>query len=132
MEGVAIVIPVYNALALTQRCVESVVKHSTGDWRLILVDDASTDPGLQGELRRFAEADTRVRVLVNDANQGFIKTANRGMREGAGRDLLLLNSDTEVFAGYLERLRACVYADNATGIVSPLSNNATICSVPEI
>src|SRR5437660_892895 len=54
------------------------------------------------------------------------------MRAAEGRDVLLLNSDTIVTAGFLDRLQACVYADQRTGIVSPLSNNATICSVPEI
>jgi len=131
MEGVTIVIPVYNARALTRRCVESILEHSTGDWRLTLVDDASTDPGLRDELQRVAEVDPHVRLLINETNQGFIKSANRGMREVVGRDVLLMNSDTEVFASYLERLRACAYADSSTGIVSPLSNNATSCSVPE-
>src|SRR4029078_5360298 len=48
-----------------------------------------------------------------------------------GRDVLLLNSDTRVFRGFLERLQACAYADATTGLGCPLSNNATICSVPE-
>ncbi len=129
--AVDIVIPIYNARELTRRCIESVLKHVTGDWRLILVDDASTDPGVLQDLDRFAVRDQRVRVLRNTSNLGFVKTANRGMQERRG-DLLLLNSDTEVFSGFRDRLHACAHADPTTGVVSPLSNNATICSVPEM
>jgi len=128
---VDIVIPIYNARELTSRCIESVLRHVTADWRLILVDDASTESGIAEDLDRFALRDPRVRVLRNDSNLGFVKTANRGMHERRG-DLLLLNSDTEVFSGFLDRLHAGAHADPSTGVLSPLSNNATICSVPEI
>jgi GT2 family glycosyltransferase/glycosyltransferase involved in cell wall biosynthesis/SAM-dependent methyltransferase len=130
--GVDIVIPVYNARELTRRCIESVLRHASGDWRLILVDDASTEAGLPEDLERFARRDPRVILLRNEANEGFVKTANRGMRQALGRDVLLLNSDTEVYAGFLERLVACAHADITTGVASPFSNNATICSVPEM
>jgi GT2 family glycosyltransferase/glycosyltransferase involved in cell wall biosynthesis len=128
---VDVVIPVYNAREYTRRCVESVLAHATGDWRLVLVDDASTEPGLAADLAGFARAEPRIVLLANERNQGFVATANRGMRAAAGRDVLLLNSDTEVFAGFLDRFREAAHADRATGILSPFSNNATICSIPE-
>src|SRR5205085_1467693 len=43
---VDIVVPIYNARAYTRQCVESVLRHATGDFRLILVNDASTEPGM--------------------------------------------------------------------------------------
>lgn len=129
---VDIVIPIYNARDLARRCIESVLTHATGNWRLILVNDASTEEDIEEDLNRFARADARVHVVKNETNQGFIGSANRGMQEAAGRDVLLLNSDTEVFAEFLDRMRACAYADASTGVLSPLSNNATICSIPEM
>jgi GT2 family glycosyltransferase/glycosyltransferase involved in cell wall biosynthesis len=127
---VDVIVPVYNAREYTRRCVESVVQHATGDWRLLLVDDASTEPGLREDLRAFAAMHPRVVLLENEKNLGFVATANRGMRQAGGRDVLLLNSDTEVFEGFLDRMRAAVDADPSTGIVTPFSNNATICSIP--
>src|SRR5207302_985459 len=128
--AVDIVVPVYNAREDVTACVESVLRHARGDWRLVLVDDASTDPEVAKYLDRVAESHAHIRLLRNPVNLGFVCTANRGMRAAEGRDVLLLNSDTIVTAGFLDRLQACVYADQRTGIVSPLSNNATICSVP--
>jgi GT2 family glycosyltransferase/2-polyprenyl-3-methyl-5-hydroxy-6-metoxy-1,4-benzoquinol methylase/glycosyltransferase involved in cell wall biosynthesis len=129
--GVDVVVPVYNARELTRRCCESVLRHGTGDFRLVVVDDGSTEPGVREDLDAIAANDARVVLLRNGENQGFVKTANRGMRHAEGRDVLLLNSDTEVFAGYLDRLRDAAYTDDATGIVTPFSNNATIFSIPK-
>jgi GT2 family glycosyltransferase len=127
---VDIVIPIYNARELTRRCIESVRRHATGDWRLVLIDDASPDPDMEPDLRAIAAEESRILLLFNEHNRGFTGTANKGMQQRGDRDVLLLNSDTEVYAGFLDRLRADAYCDEATGIVGPLSNNATHCSIP--
>jgi GT2 family glycosyltransferase/glycosyltransferase involved in cell wall biosynthesis len=129
--GVDIVVPVFNARALTLRCLASVVAHATSDYRLVVIDDASTDPELAPALRAFAATHDRVVHLTNPRNLGFVRTANRGFEHARGRDVLLLNSDTEVFSGFLDGLRAAAYSHPRAGMSSPLSNNATICSVPE-
>src|SRR5688572_14962423 len=46
------------------------------------------------------------------------------------RDVILLNSDTEVADGWVDRLGAHFAADTGIGTVTPFSNNATICSYP--
>ncbi|HZX64925.1 MAG TPA: glycosyltransferase, partial [Myxococcales bacterium] len=88
-----------------------------------------TEPGMRELLTELA-ANDRVSVLRNATNLGFVATANRGMKASSDGDVLLLNSDTEVFDGFLDRLRAAAHRDERTGIVSALSNNATILSVP--
>jgi GT2 family glycosyltransferase/glycosyltransferase involved in cell wall biosynthesis/SAM-dependent methyltransferase len=128
---VDVVIPVYNARELTGRCLESVLRHAPADARVVVIDDASTTEGVAKDLQAFARRDQRVVVLSNPQNQGFVKTANRGLKNAGGRDVLLLNSDTEVFEGFLDQLRDAAYTDERTGIVTPFSNNATIYSIPE-
>lgn len=127
---VDIVVPIYEARQDVQLCVESVLRHANGDWRLILVDDASADEALLDFLRRTAEEHPRVVLLRNQTNSGFVVSANRGMRAAHGRDVLLLNSDTIVTEDFLSKLIACVYADKHTGIATPFTNNGTICSIP--
>ena len=129
--GVDIVVPVYGARDLVMRCIDSVVRHATGDTRLVIIDDASPDPLLLPELAAFAAKHDRVVLLSNPVNLGFVGTANRGMRHGGGRDVLLLNSDTEVFEGFVDGLRRAAYSARNVAMASPLSNNATICSVPD-
>src|SRR4029078_568222 len=60
---------------------------------------------------------------------GFPASANRGMG-ASDRDVVLLNSDTEVTAGWLEKLQAAGYSAAAVATATPFSNNATLCSLP--
>src|SRR5690554_6866308 len=48
------------------------------------------------------------------------------------RDVLLLNSDTEVSGDWVERMAAAAYSSENAGTVTPFSNNAEICSWPLI
>lgn len=128
--GVDVVVPVFEAREHVEQCLASVLRHARGDWRLVIIDDASRDPALLDSLDRLAARNDRVSVLRNDENQGFVVSANRGLTNAGGRDVVLLNSDTIVTRGFLQKLAACAYADDQTGIVSPLTNNGTVCSVP--
>lgn len=66
----------------------------------------------------------------NSANLGFVATVNRGMALHPDRDVVLLNSDTEVSGNWLDRLRHAALSGPDIATVTPLSNNATICSYP--
>ncbi|HEX5864598.1 MAG TPA: glycosyltransferase [Casimicrobiaceae bacterium] len=127
-----IVIPVYNAAGDLARCVESVLAHSKGDWRLWLIDDASSDVAIRSYFSGLRARDLpQVAMLSNERNLGFTLTANRGMREArAGADVVLLNSDTVVTAGWLAKLARCAVSDSRIGTITPFSNNAEICSLP--
>jgi GT2 family glycosyltransferase len=127
---VDIVVPVYNAPNDALRCVASVLAHTSGEFRLVLIDDASPDAGVG---RLFAElearGEARIELLRNERNLGFTATANRGMTRSRA-DVVLLNSDTIVTRGWLAALRRCAGSDPRIATVTPFSNNAEICSFP--
>jgi len=128
---VDVIVPVYRGLQDTRRCVESVLGTACQtSWRLILINDASPEPELAEWLRRIAATDPRITLLENEQNLGFVATVNRGMALSDSNDVVLLNSDTEVAAGWLDHLRAAAYKDEQIATVTPFSNNATICSYP--
>jgi GT2 family glycosyltransferase len=130
-QDVAIVVPVYDAPREVERCLDSVLEHTTGRARLIVIDDASPDPAITPLLERYASR-AGVRVLRNDRNRGFTATANRGIVEAGRADVVLLNADTEVGPNWLTGLRraAACAADIAT--VTAVSDNAGAFSVPEL
>ena len=72
---------------------------------------------------------TRIRWCSSPRARGFVASVNRGLGV-SNRDVVLLNSDTQVTSGWLEKLGAAAYADRRTATVTPFSNNATICSLP--
>lgn len=125
-----IVVPAYRGLAETRRCIESVARARLArPAELTVIDDASPEPALSQWLREAAAAQG-FRLVAHAANRGFVATANEGMRLHPDRDVVLLNSDTEVAAGWLDRIAAHAERDPAVGTVTPFSNNATICSYP--
>ncbi|MDS4041504.1 MAG: glycosyltransferase [Candidatus Competibacter sp.] len=125
-----IVIPVYQGFAVTRRCLDSVLDHRQEfPHEVIVIDDASSLSDLTDYLDGLARAG-RITLLRNSANQGFVATANRGLALHPDRDVVLLNSDTEVNGDWLDRLAHCARATATTGTVTPFSNNATICSYP--
>jgi GT2 family glycosyltransferase/glycosyltransferase involved in cell wall biosynthesis len=127
---VDVIIPVYKGYAETRRCIESVLQaHCTTPFELVLVDDASPEPDL-AEYCASLEDRPGVSVLHNPENLGFVATVNRGMRLHPERDVVLLNSDTEVANDWLDRLRRGAHSEADIGTVTPFSNNATICSYP--
>jgi GT2 family glycosyltransferase len=128
---VAIVVPVYNAPDLVARCLDTVLAHTTGRARLIVVDDASPDPAVAPLLARYAGI-AGIRVLRNDSNRGFTATANRGIGLAGAADVVLLNADTEVGPNWLQGLRRAAHARAEVGTATAVSDNAGAFSVPEL
>jgi len=130
-EPVDIIVPVYLGLEETRACLESVVAYpQRRSYQLVIIDDASPDPGMAPMLEAFAAAHQQVELLHNPSNLGFVATVNRGMSLHPDRDVVLLNSDTEVANDWLDRLLHAAAANPDAATITPFSNNATICSFP--
>lgn len=128
---VDVIIPVYRGIAETSACIESYYASSSQvPARLIVINDCSPDPEMR-EYLKVAAAKFGFLLLTNEQNMGFVRTANRGMALNPENDVLLLNSDTEVAGDWLDRIVAHADADPRVATVTPMSNNATICSYPE-
>lgn len=127
---VDIIVPVYKNRELTLRSIARVLEGEyTVAAELVVVNDSSPDRALVEELEELAEAGFFT-YLCNSENLGFVRTVNKAMRLHPDRDVVLLNADTEVYNNWLDRLYATASRDEAVATVTPLSNNATICSYP--
>jgi GT2 family glycosyltransferase/glycosyltransferase involved in cell wall biosynthesis len=127
-KSVDIVIPVFNGVQPLQECIDSIRKHTQPPYRILIVNDGSTDPSVTKYLSELEN--DHVRVLSNKRNLGFVESANLGFNFSK-EDVVLLNSDTVVTREWLEKIYKCAYSSDAIGTVTPLSNNAIICSVPK-
>lgn len=118
-----IVIPVWNQLEHTRKCIESIVKNTRYPYRLILIDNASDNA-----TRSFLESikggnNPGVLLARNEANEGFIKAANKGMSLSDSEYVCLLNNDTIVTENWLSELVKAAESDPKVGIANPSSNN---------
>jgi len=129
--GPDIIVPAYNAFDALDRCIRSLAETVDPRLRKVLIDDASTDARVAGLFEQLARRRGENWLLLrNSENLGFVRTANRGMML-SDRDVILLNSDTRVTTGWLERMLCCADSDLSIGTITPFSNNGTICSFPE-
>lgn len=122
---------VYNALPDVKLCLESVVKnrHSQSVNLIIINDgsDAETSQFLQG----FADGKSWVKLIRNSQPSGYTRAANQALEASTGELNILLNSDTIVTDGWIEKMAAAVFSTPGGGIVGPLSSAASHQSIPE-
>jgi GT2 family glycosyltransferase len=99
---VSILVVSYNTRAMTLDCLRSVIAETRVPHELILLDNASPD----GSASAIAEEFPEVRLIASRENHGFARGNNLAAREARGRYLLLLNPDTLVLDGAIDRLVA--------------------------
>lgn len=130
-DGLDIVVPVYGAAADLARCLTSVLGHSElGRHRLVVVLDGPQDAAVEEALAPLqGRGDQEAVVLRQPERGGFAAAVNRGLAT-SGRDAVLLNSDTQVTARWLDKLQRAAQSAPDVGTVTPFSSHATICSLP--
>lgn len=128
-EKTTIIIPVYNAYEETKNCIDSVLENTKIPYKLLLINDASTDSKIRELLESYKSRN--VKVIHNNTNQGFVKSINIGLEE-SNADVVLLNSDTIVTPKWLEKLKTRAYSQKNIATVTPVSNNSGAFSVPEL
>ena len=99
-----------NCLAIA-RCASASGRHRES----IVVDNASTRRQRARSWRGYAG----VRLIQLAANVGFSAGNNAGIRATSGEFVLLLNNDTLVPAGALDRLVARLEAHAAAAVAGP-------------
>jgi GT2 family glycosyltransferase/glycosyltransferase involved in cell wall biosynthesis len=127
--GLAVVVPVYRGLAVTQICLTALLAAMPAGTRLIVIDDATPEPLLADWLGGFTR-ESGATLIRHTRNRGFPAAANAGLLAAAGRDVLLLNSDALVPPGAIQALQDALYARPEIGSATPFSNEAAILSYP--
>ena len=117
-----IIIVVWNNLKLTKSCIDSVIKNTDVDYRLIIIDNASND-----ETKKYLESvkdheGLRVLLVRNESNLGFIKAVNQGMRLSEAPYVCLVNNDTTVTKGWLDEMIRVAEGSPRIGLINPSSN----------
>lgn len=118
--NVAIVIVTYNQIEFTKRCIDGIVKNTTIPYRIIIVDNASRD-----NTRNYLHTLQGTEIILNNINYGFPAACNQGIRGVHDEYVLILNNDTIVTEGWLERLIEVAESDPQIGLVGPISNEVS-------
>lgn len=98
--SVSIVVPVYDQLSYTLRCLEAIEQNTQEiDHEVIVVDDASTD-----ETNATLSARDDIVYVRNERNLGFVRSCNVGAARASKTYLCFLNNDTAVQPFWLSAL----------------------------
>lgn len=132
IRSTTIIIPVYNAPAAVEGCLESIATYQLpAGTRVLMVNDASTDPAIAPLLAKYVEL-YGFDLLENKQNLGYTRTINKAISFCPDDDVVLLNSDTVVTERWLHNIQYSAYSQPDVGTVTPLSDNAGAFSVPRI
>src|SRR5437868_11742065 len=116
MTELAILIVSYNTAGDLERCLASLLKARPAvSHEIVVIDNASSD----GSAAVIQAREPRVRAISLDANVGFARANNAGFRQTQSELVLLLNSDTIVPPGSLDRLVRAMRALPGAAVVGP-------------
>lgn len=130
-----VIVPVYRDVPATLDCFDSLIKarasNTAGNrtFRIMAIDDASPEPELRRYLSELAACGA-IDLLVNETNLGFVGAINHALENVPAGDIVLLNSDTIVPPGFVERLADVTHSAPGIGTVTPMSNNGDMFSFP--
>ncbi|HEX6460178.1 MAG TPA: glycosyltransferase family 2 protein [Thermoleophilaceae bacterium] len=116
----SVIVVTRDNLPFLRLCLESALEATGAPFELIVVDNGSSD-GTAEYLARLAELNPAVRLIANASNRGFAAANNQAAALASADVLVLLNDDTAVTHGWLERLTAQLEGPRV-GMVGPTTN----------
>lgn len=114
MSKTAVVILNWNGIALLERYLPSVIKHSPSAT-IYLADNASTDESVEYVTENFPQ----IKIIQNPANDGFAKGYNLALKQVDADIFCLLNSDVQVTEGWLDHVVRFMEQTPEAAIVQP-------------
>ncbi|XLQ20253.1 MAG: glycosyltransferase [Candidatus Moraniibacteriota bacterium] len=124
MSQTYIITPTWNNADYTVRCFESVLKN-TENYKIVWVDNGSEKEEVEMVENFLKENNVPHIAILNNVNLGFVKGTNQGMKKAIEDNVdyvVLLNNDTEVYGGWLNRMISIFTKNRKIGIVGPLAS----------
>jgi len=124
-----IIVPTFGQEPFTLRCFDSLLAH-TSAYRLVWVDNGSSDAARAAVTEAFARHDHRLSIQA-EHNLGFVGGTNLGLRAILGDHasdaeyVVLLNNDTVVTAGWLDRLIGALERDPSIAGAGPMTSDSS-------
>ena len=123
-ELISVIVPVYNAEAYIERCVESIQKQTYTNFELILINDGSVDSSLE-ICKLLASQDERI-IVLERPNGGASAARNMGLAYMQGQYTVFVDSDDYVSPSYLENLYRAAKQGNYDIVQCKLENTLDI------
>lgn len=103
---ITVVLPVRDRASVIMRTLDSIASQTSGDFRLVIVDNGSTDDTpriLQRWVADHADAPF-IPLLIPEPQQGASRARNRGLREADTPYVMFFDSDDEMTPSHIARI----------------------------
>lgn len=112
----SIIIPLYNCCTFIVETLESCLRQTYSNIEVIVVDDFSTDEGLEVVQNYIVDKQcTDVYIIRNECNLGMMRTVNKGIKKSTGQYIMVLGCDDLLPPDYVEK--ALPYLSEKTAFV---------------
>ena len=108
---ISVIVPVYNAAAFLDQCLESVVSQTYRNLEILVVDDGSTD-GSAALCDHWAERDERIRV-IHQPNGGHSAARNAALDAMTGYLVTMVDSDDVLHPEFVSTLLEVMSGNDA-------------------
>ena len=115
MKRTAVVILNWNGRQHLEQFLPSVVAHTPQQVRIIVADNGSTDDSVAFLAQHYPA----IEIIRLERNYGFAEGYNRALEQVEAEFFILLNSDVEVTAGWVEPLVATLTNHRTVAAVAP-------------
>lgn len=102
---ITFVIPAYNVADYLEECLESVLHQTVDGWKIILVDDGSTDNKTSEICRRYADAHPKKIKAVFQKNRGLGGARNTGLNQVDTKYVMFFDSDDILDLNFVYNLK---------------------------
>lgn len=100
---ISVIVPFYKVEDYFEKCLESIVNQTLKEIEIILIDDCGNDSSIE-IAKRFAEKDSRIRIIINERNRGQGYSRNVGILEARGEYIAFVDSDDRIKPNMYEAL----------------------------
>lgn len=116
---VSIIILNWDGEKFLDECLNAIYDQTYKDFEVVFVDNGSKDNSVKFLREHFP----KVKIIINEKNEGFARGNNIGMEASKGEYIILLNNDTHVFKDWLEVLVNTADSHPEAAVVGSLNLN---------
>jgi glycosyltransferase involved in cell wall biosynthesis len=110
---VSVAVPVYNAEALIESTLESIVSQDYPNLEIIVVNDASPDDSAVIASRLLEKSSRPYRIIEHERNRGVSAARNTGMLAAKGEYIHFMDDDDLIDANFISSLAAAADSENS-------------------
>ena len=112
MSKIDIIIPVHNSEKYIESCINSVLNQNFKDYRIILVDDYSTDKSKEIITKYKATYPDKIELKILEENKGAATARNEGLKLSNAEYISFIDSDDTIENGILEKISKIIDTHN--------------------